>query len=155
MYHNVCYNSYNGYQLLVSPLQIDTYSEVLDYDEEKEYMKPTLQGLMKDGSHNVYNFYSYEDLKFRFVRNYFLTKDEYENNMIRLMKETTIDIENTKLKLFFDKKDLLLLDKLGHTIGLHSHNHPTTIEKLSYKEQKLEYSTNLSVLNKILKKISI
>ena len=101
-----------------------------------------------------YDFYSYEDIKFRLVRDSLLTKDEYENNMFKLMKETAIDIENIKLKLFFNKKDLLLLDKLGHTIGLHSHNHPTKIEKLSYKEQNLEYSTNLSVLNKMLNKNS-
>ena len=39
-------------------------------------------------------------------------------------------------KNFFKKVDLQTLDNLGHLVGLHSHNHPTLLEKLSYDEQK-------------------
>ena len=39
-------------------------------------------------------------------------------------------------KLFFSKKDLINLSKLGHTIGLHSHSHPTLMEKLTYNNKK-------------------
>ena len=88
------------------------------------------------------------------VRDIFLSKDDYEKNMFLMLKEFKVDIENQKLKLFFNEKDLIKLDKLGHVIGLHSHNHPTKIENLSYSEQKLEYSTNLNNLIKILKKSS-
>ena len=28
---------------------------------------------------------------------------------------------------------------VGHLVGLHSHNHPTLLEKLSYNDQKSEY----------------
>jgi len=101
-----------------------------------------------------YNFYSYEDIKFRLVRDIFLSKDDYEKHMFLMLKEFKVDIENQKSKLFFDEKDLIKLDGLGHIIGLHSHNHPTKIENLSYSEQKLEYSTNLNNLIKILKKSS-
>jgi len=100
-----------------------------------------------------YDFYSYEDIKFRLVRDYFLTKDEYENHMFNLIKKK-IDIDNIYSKLFINKEDLILLDNLGHTIGLHSHTHPTLIEKLSYKDQKAEYSTNLRILLEILNKNS-
>ena len=37
-------------------------------------------------------------------------------------------------------------------IGLHSHFHPTSMAKLSYKEQENEYSTNLNTLSEILEK---
>lgn len=127
------------------------FYKVLDKDLKNFFEK---NKKMMDEFKERYNFYSYEDIKFRFVRDNLLTKDEYENINFRLMKEFKINVKNLKLKLFFDKKDLLLLDKLGHSIGLHSHNHPTNIEKLSYNEQKSEYSTNLNSLNKILKKNS-
>ena len=101
-----------------------------------------------------YNFYTYEDIKFRLVRDILLSKNEYEKNMFLMLKEFKVDTESLKSKLFFDEKDLIKLDELGHTIGLHSHNHPTKIENLSYTEQMEEYSTNLNNLTKILKKSS-
>ena len=101
-----------------------------------------------------YSFYSYEDIKFRFVRDFFLSKEAYENTMILMLKKYKADIEKLKLKLFFNEKDILKLNGLGHVIGLHSHTHPTKIEKLSYNEQNMEYSKNLSNLTKILKKKS-
>ena len=52
--------------------------------------------------------------------------------------------------LFFSKEDLKNLNKLGHLIGLHSHNHPTLLEKLSYNEQKNEYEKCISIISKIL-----
>ena len=45
-----------------------------------------------------------------------------------------------------------MIDKLGHIVGLHSHNHPTLLEKLKYDEQKNEYTTNLSIISDILDK---
>ena len=41
---------------------------------------------------------------------------------------------------------------MGHLIGLHSHNHPTLLESLSYDEQKLEYENCISVISKIIDK---
>ena len=70
------------------------------------------------------------------MRDNFL-KSAYEKTMYLMLKEYKVDIDNLKSKLFFNEKDLLNLDRLGHVIGLHSHNHPTKIEKLTYKEQKL------------------
>ena len=49
-------------------------------------------------------------------------------------------------------KDLREIDKRGHTIGLHSHSHPTTIHTLSYNSQYKEYSKSKSILEKFLKK---
>ena len=52
----------------------------------------------------------------------------------------------------FEKSDLQTLNKNGHLIGLHSHNHPTHLEKLSYDEQKNEYVRCLSLISDILNK---
>ena len=55
-------------------------------------------------------------------------------------------------KLFFDKTDLKRLDELGHLVGLHSHSHPTLIEKLNFDEQKNEYKKCKLIISKILNK---
>ena len=81
-------------------------------------------------------FYTIEDIKFRLIRDKYLTHKEYEKNMILMMKEKNFEPKSHFSHLFFDKKDLNQLNSLGHLIGLHSHNHPTLLESLSYDEQK-------------------
>ena len=97
-------------------------------------------------------FYTIEDVKFRLIRDKYLTHKEYEKNMILMMKEKNFEPKSHFSHLFFDKKDLNQLNSLGHLIGLHSHNHPTLLESLSYDEQKSEYENCISVISKIIDK---
>jgi len=105
-----------------------------------------------DEKKNRYPFYSMEDIKFRLIRDYYLSKKQYEKNMFLIMNEKKFEPKKIYSKLFFEKRDLILLDKLDHIIGLHSHGHPTKIENLSNQHQKKEYLTNINILSKILKK---
>ena len=82
-----------------------------------------------------YPNYSLEDLKFKLTRDVFLKKKEYEKIMQTMMKEKKFIPENYYKKLFFSEKDLLTLNKLGHLIGLHSHNHPTILQELNYEDK--------------------
>jgi len=72
--------------------------------------------------------------------------------MFSMFKEKQFNHKEYSKKLFFQKNDLQTVDNLGHIIGLHSHNHPTLLEKLSYDEQKNEYEKNLSLISSILDK---
>ena len=96
--------------------------------------------------------YSIEDIKFRLVRDFFLTKVQYEETMFLMFKDKQFDYKDFSKKLFFQKNDLQTLDNLGHLVGLHTHNHPTLLEKLSYDEQKNQYEQNLSSISIILEK---
>ena len=96
--------------------------------------------------------YSIEDIKFRLVRDIFLTKSQYEETMLLMFKEKQFNYKDFFKKLFFQKDDLIRLDSLGHLVGLHSHNHPTLLEKLNYDEQKDEYEKCLSSISNILDK---
>ena len=96
--------------------------------------------------------YSIEDIKFRLVRDIFLTKSQYEETMLLMFKEKQLNYKDFFKKLFFQKDDLKTLDSLGHLVGLHSHNHPTSLEKLNYDEQKDEYEKCLSSISNILDK---
>ena len=99
-----------------------------------------------------FSHYSIEDIKFRLVRDIFLTKSHYEETMFLMLKEKQFNYKDFFKKLFFQKDDLIRLDSLGHLVGLHSHNHPTLLEKLNYDEQKNEYEKCLSSISNILDK---
>jgi len=96
--------------------------------------------------------YSIEDIKFRLVRDIFLKKNDYENIMLLMIEEKRFKYKQFFSKLFFSEKDLRNLNKLGHLIGLHSHSHPTLMEKLSYFEQEKEYQKCASIISKIIGK---
>jgi peptidoglycan/xylan/chitin deacetylase (PgdA/CDA1 family) len=99
-----------------------------------------------------FSLYSIEDIKFRLVRDTFLTNKDYENTMFLMMDEKKFEKKEFYPKLFFNNEDLKKLNKLGHLVGLHSHNHPTLVEKLNYDEQKNEYLNCISTISKILNK---
>jgi peptidoglycan/xylan/chitin deacetylase (PgdA/CDA1 family) len=99
-----------------------------------------------------HSLYSIEDIKFRLVRDIFLSKDKYEEIMFAMMKEKKCDYKGIISNIYFKKDDIINLDSLGHLVGLHSHNHPTLVENLNYDEQKDEYVKCQSVISKILNK---
>lgn len=99
-------------------------------------------------------FYSLEDIKFRLVRDNLLNKDDYEKIMSLMMEKKNFIPKEFYSRLFFSEKDLKKLDKLGHIVGLHSHSHPTLIEKLSYEDQESEYKKSISIISKITSKLS-
>ena len=70
-------------------------------------------------------YYSIGDIKFRLIRDNLL-KEEYEKTMQILMEQKKFNPKN--FILFFDKNDLVNLDNLGHSIGLHSHSHSTLMK---------------------------
>ena len=78
--------------------------------------------------------YSISDIKFRLIRDNFLTKSQYEETMFLMFKEKQFNHKDFSKKLFFQKDDLKRLDNLGHLVGLHSHSHPTLLENLNYGE---------------------
>ena len=93
-----------------------------------------------------------EDIKFRLVRDFFLTNIQYEEIMFLMFKERQFNYKDFSKKIFFQNNDLQKLDNLGHLIGLHSHNHSTKIEKLNYDEQKNQYEECLFLISSILDK---
>ena len=125
----------------------DNFYKVLDKDLNKFFEK---------NSNKIKKFkikfphFTIEDIKFRMVRDNFLTKIQYEETMFLMFKEKKFSYKDYSKKLFFQKDDLKKLNILGHLIGLHSHNHPTLLENLNYDEQKNEYQKCLSSISRIL-----
>lgn len=95
-------------------------------------------------------FYTEGDRKFRFCRDNLLSELEYSFLMESMMNDSGYDREARKSRLFMSVDDLVDLKRQGHALGLHSHTHPTTIEKLPVNVQKSEYSNNYSFLKDII-----
>ncbi len=97
-------------------------------------------------------FYTENDIKFRLVRDKLLDNKKYDEIMNKIFLSKNFIPEKFYKNIVFNKHDLIKLDSLGHLIGLHSHSHPTLIEKLSFDEQKEEYYKCLTIISKILNK---
>ena len=95
-------------------------------------------------------YYSINDIKFRQIRDYYLTKDVYKKTMDKMFVKKKFEAKKYYSNLFFNKNDLVTLKSLGNTIGLHAHSHPTSFEDLDINQQKYEYQKNQSILSKIL-----
>ena len=97
-----------------------------------------------------YKFYSIEDIKFRLIRDNYLKRKKYDEIMYKMMKERNFDFNRKVKDLVMNKREILKFKALGHTIGLHSHTHPTNINNLNQKQQFNEYRTNKKIFTKKL-----
>lgn len=99
---------------------------------------------------NRYPVYTHKDIEFRFVRNDLLNEESYKKIMLQMFKDKNFNYKTKTADLFINKKDLKILHKNSHLIGLHSYTHPQKIENLTFKEQLLEYQKNKETISEIL-----
>jgi peptidoglycan/xylan/chitin deacetylase (PgdA/CDA1 family) len=97
-------------------------------------------------------FYSYEEKLFRFVRDVILTADEYKGFMWQLIDQAnSFNPEAVARNLWMEVKHLRTLVSEGHTVGLHSHSHPTRMDLVPKQGQIDEYTRNFSWIEEHLK----
>ena len=113
-----------------------------------------LQGLKQyEGNTNFlseFKIYSEQDKLFRFFRDNILGSRQYSAIMSELMHKKNFDSLGVPAKVFMTKKHLMSLVKSGHVVGLHSHTHPTNMDKLSRLDQEDEYLKNKNYVSKEL-----
>lgn len=92
-----------------------------------------------------YPFYSLNERKFRFLRDKLMTPEQYREIMFRMIAASkSFSIEAAVEGMWMRPKDLSELVSRGHSVGLHSHSHPTAMADLPYGEQLEEYLSNKS-----------
>ena len=101
---------------------------------------------------SAFPFYSENDKLFRYLRDKYLSRKQYNNIMSNLINRKDFDVNLAKRYLWMTEKDLVFLQSKGHIIGLHSYSHPTQMSKLSAKDQTLEYERNHEHLFEVLGK---
>lgn len=97
-----------------------------------------------------FEFYTYNDRKFRCIRDIILSKDEYNSLIASMMNLYNVNVKDIANNLWMSCNDVLCLSNDMHVIGLHSYSHPSRMEDLVYNVQKEEYSKNYESILKIL-----
>lgn len=115
----------------------------INYNEEREKFEPKKYLLNSP-------FYSDEDRFFRYIRDRVLGREKYEYIMDGMLKEYHYNFEGCFQNLWMSKYDIKNINENGNIIGLHSHTHPTCMEKLSLPEQRIEYEMNKEILESII-----
>ena len=95
-------------------------------------------------------FYTEGDRWFRYLRDRCLGKDRYEEIMAMLMKEKDFDPASVLRQLWMNDRSVQGLIADGHTVGLHSFSHPTTLHLLDRSVQDDEYAKNYRHISDII-----
>lgn len=98
-----------------------------------------------------YKFYTYNDRLFRWLRDVILGQNRYEYLMDNLIDVYQYNTKFYKNLLCMDERCVKDLAIQGHTIGLHTHSHPTELTHFEYIEQEKEYKKNKEILQEIIK----
>jgi peptidoglycan/xylan/chitin deacetylase (PgdA/CDA1 family) len=91
-------------------------------------------------------FYTDDDIRYRFLRNAPRNTDAFEGIMDGIVASHGFGIAELTARLWLTGADLARLDREGHAIGLHSHDHPYEIAKLDAREQRRQYETNYAAI---------
>ncbi|HLF20343.1 MAG TPA: polysaccharide deacetylase family protein [Bacteroidota bacterium] len=109
----------------------------------KEFIE--FSGRLKERFH----FYSDADVRFRYIRNFLLSRNEFEAIVDRMIGEAGLTVTEIASRLWMTGDDILSLHEGGHAIGLHSLRHPFMLASLPLSEQEAEYKTNHQHLSAI------
>lgn len=88
-------------------------------------------------------FYTRADLEYRFLRNLPDATEWFDSLMDELLLEQGIDRHALARSLWMSDADLKRLTDRGHSIGLHSYDHPYAMDRLSHSAQREQYERNL------------
>jgi len=137
---------------------IDDFYELFSRKYEKYQFQEINKDKFEDYLHKrkrAFPFYSFNDLKFRFVRDEVLQKEDYDKLMDEIIEEKGGDITQLSANLWMTNSHLRELSDKGHLIGLHSYDHPTTLSRLSYDEQFDQYKRNYVHITRVCNKKAV
>lgn len=133
----------------------DFYDYFFNHVSDSQYDQVVKEGLSGFDAGNYlikYPFYTVEDKKFRFIRDKVLGTQAYDEIMGGIICKLSVNLSELHELLWMSEAHIKQLDNEGHTIGLHSHTHPTSMASLDRSIQEAEYQTNYTILDNILGK---
>jgi peptidoglycan/xylan/chitin deacetylase (PgdA/CDA1 family) len=98
----------------------------------------------------AFPFYTDGDRQFRFVRDEVLGAERYQDVMDTMIADSGVSLGDLVAGLWMDDKCVRQLHDQGHVVGLHSHTHPTRLERLDREGQRAEYAANIAYLTNLL-----
>ena len=131
---------------------IDSFYETFFNAVDKEYgINELLKDYDSDSFLKDFPFYTYNDKKFRYLRDVVLKEKKYYGIMDKMLEEYNYDIDKNSKLLWLSADNILDLYNNNHIIGLHSYSHPTAMVNKSDQEQAYEYEINKKELENIIK----
>ena len=97
-----------------------------------------------------YKFYSSSDRELRFIRDFKISLEEYEESIFSLIKEKGASLDSLINETYMNKEMVKEISERGHTIGLHSHSHPTNLGSMKEDDQYDELNRNSEILEEII-----
>jgi len=99
-------------------------------------------GHFTQGIREQFPFYTENDIKFRFLRNKFFLRSEFEKIMDSMIGAKGLSVSKIAEDLWLTNEHLQSLYENGHCIGLHSYDHPFTMADLTAEKQEEQYNRN-------------
>jgi peptidoglycan/xylan/chitin deacetylase (PgdA/CDA1 family) len=87
-------------------------------------------------------FFTDGDFKFRYIRNFVISRERYESLMDDLIQSKGEDISELASGVWMNEENLIDIHRSGHCIGLHSYSHPSVMKNLPTDEQRKQYQNN-------------
>lgn len=103
----------------------------------------------------IYPFYSFNDTRFRFIRDRAMNPQEFETIMDVIIADYGTGLAELSNGLWMSNENLMHLSERGHIVGLHSYSHPTAFASLPRHEQWKEYSMNYDHIKKVCGKTPV
>lgn len=126
----------------------DFYRLFFDKVSERGISTAVDEGVIKE-QQKLFPFYSVNDIRFRFLRDKALGRENYEKIMDSMLEDYQVAKSDLAKNLWMSNQDLKQLTINGHSIGLHSYSHPTDLADLSPQRQLEEYQKNYSHLEEV------
>lgn len=117
--------------------------------EKKVFKSKKFLKFLKENK-KLYPIFSYEDIKYRYVRNLFFSKKDFIKKMNNFLDIKKKDYKKG-LNIWMSKNQIKKLSFQGHNVGLHSHSHDLNFKGLSKNKQIKEYKQNFNKIYRITK----
>lgn len=128
----------------------DAFFQSIAHSPLAEEVDTALQAFEPSRYLPAFGFYTDADRRFRYVRDEVLGPERYRSIMDAMIESAGADVRQMAEHLWMTADHLRELQREGHVIGLHSHTHPTRLQRMDRQEQFREYAANHTSLTQIL-----
>ncbi len=146
---------YNEYFLQKIHLQYNNFDTF--YNDFEKYLAIKNQTFLdrkyinyKNDLLDKFSFYTESEVRYRYLRNIFYTYDNFTNKLKTFFSKN--NSSNDYKDIWMTREEIKELKDLGHTIGLHTHNHNVNFTRLSKEVQSREYTVNKEKIEGIIGK---
>ena len=151
---------YDIHQVIRSFKNSSIFNNVDDFNEQlikillssfKTNKKDKIEKGYKQSAYlTEFDFYSDLDRKLRYIRDFVVSLQQYEDSITELLNIKNTSISDLVKGTYIGKEKLKEINQLGHVIALHSHSHPTNLGSLKKEEQFKEIGHNYEILEEII-----